>query len=66
MIHNSGVPVIIEWHKFIIGSSFYIPTLDPEKLAEDIRREARERNMYIKLRFCLENSTQGVRVWRIG
>ena len=66
MILNSGVPVIIEWHKFIIGSSFYIPTLDPDKLAEDVRREARERNMTVKSRFCLENGTQGVRVWRIG
>ena len=66
MILNSGVPVIIEWHKFIIGSSFYIPTLAPDALAEDIKREARERNMFIKWRFCLENGTQGVRVWRIG
>jgi hypothetical protein len=66
MILNSGLPVIIEWHKFIIGSSFYIPTLDPDKLAEDIKNEARERNMAVKSRFCLENGTQGVRVWRIG
>jgi hypothetical protein len=66
MILNSGLPVIIEWHKFIIGSSFYIPTLDPDKLTEDIKREAQERNMHVKLRFCLENGTQGVRVWRIG
>jgi hypothetical protein len=66
MILNSGVPVIIEWHKFIIGSSFYIPTLDPDKLTEDIKREAQERNMHVKSRFCLENGTQGVRVWRIG
>jgi hypothetical protein len=66
MILNSGLPVIIEWHKFIIGSSFYIPTLDPDKLTEDIKREAQERNMHVKSRFCLENGTQGVRVWRIG
>jgi len=66
MILNSGLPVIIEWHKFIIGSSFYIPTLDPDKLVADIKREARERNMTVKSRFCLENGTQGVRVWRIG
>jgi len=65
-ILNSGVPVIIEWHKFVIGSSFYIPTLTPDTLMEAVERAADLRGMKVKSRFCLEGATQGVRFWRIN
>jgi len=64
-IYNSGLPVIIEWHKFVVGSSFYIPTLTPDTLAEDIKRTASERGMKVKFQIRSEGSTQGVRVWRV-
>jgi len=65
-IYNSGVPVVIEWHKFVIGSSFYIPTLTPDTLTEEIKRAAQKRGMRVKSRFCLEYGTQGVRFWRVN
>jgi hypothetical protein len=64
-ILNSGVPVVIEWHKFAVGGSFYIPTLTPDTLAEDIRRAAKERGMVVKHRLSKEGNTYGVRFWRI-
>jgi hypothetical protein len=65
-IYNSGVPVFIEWHKFVVGSSFYIPTLTPDTLAEEVRRAASERNMKVKFQFRKEGSTHGVRFWRVN
>jgi hypothetical protein len=59
------VPVAIEWHKFIVGSSFYIPCLDRQGTADQIVASAKERGMKIKFRFVLERGTQGVRFWRI-
>lgn len=64
-IEIEGIPVVIEWHKFAIGSSFYIPCLDREELAKNITLAARRRNMRVKYRFTLENGTQGVRFWRV-
>jgi hypothetical protein len=59
------VPVAVEWHKFVVGSSFYIPCLDRQGIADQITASANERGMNIKFRFVLENGTQGVRFWRI-
>lgn len=64
-ITTEGVPVVVEWHKFVVGSSFYIPCLDRRALASKIDAAAKERNMRVKYRFTMENGTQGVRFWRI-
>lgn len=64
-IYNSNVPVVIEWHKFVVGSSFYIPTLTPNVLSDEIDTAARERGMKVKFRFCVEGTTHGVRFWRV-
>jgi hypothetical protein len=64
-IKADGVPVVIEWHKFVVGSSFYIPCLDRHDVAEQVIAYAKERGMKIKLRFVLERDMQGVRFWRI-
>jgi hypothetical protein len=60
------VPVAIEWHKFVVGSSFYIPCLDRQGTANQIAASAKERGMKVKFRFVLERGTQGVRFWRIN
>lgn len=64
-ITSDGVPVVIEWHKFVVGSSFYIPCLDRHALAQQIEAAAKERFMRVKFKFTLEDGTQGVRFWRI-
>jgi len=64
-ITADGVPVVIEWHKFVLGTSFYIPCLDRQALAGQVVIAAEERNMRLKYRLVMENGTQGVRFWRI-
>lgn len=64
-ITTDTVQVAVEWHKFVVGSSFYIPCLDRQGIADQITASADERGMKVKLRFVLERGTQGVRFWRI-
>jgi hypothetical protein len=65
LITADTVPVAIEWHKFVVGSSFYIPCLDRQGVADQITASVKERGMKVKFRFVLERGTQGVRFWRI-
>jgi hypothetical protein len=64
-ITTDTVQVAVEWHKFVVGSSFYIPCLDRQGIADQITASADERGMKVKSRFVLERGTQGVRFWRI-
>lgn len=64
MVKNEGVPVIIEWHKFAVGSSFYIPAIRRQELAEQVVESAKVRGMKVRYRFTLEGTTMGVRFWR--
>ena len=64
-ITTDTVQVVVEWHKFVVGSSFYIPCLDRQGIADQITASADERGMKVKSRFVLERGTQGVRFWRI-
>jgi hypothetical protein len=64
-IRADTVPVAIEWHKFVVGSSFYIPCLDRQGISNQVVAYAKDRGMKIKFRFVLERGTQGVRFWRI-
>jgi hypothetical protein len=65
-ITADGVTIAIEWHKFVVGSSFYIPCLNRRDTSEQIAATAKKRGIKIKFRFVLERGTQGVRVWRIN
>lgn len=59
-----GIPIAIEWHKFVVGTSFYVPCLDRAALAQQVEHAAKVRGMRIKARFTFEQGTQGVRFWR--
>jgi hypothetical protein len=61
-----GIQIAIEWHKFVVGSSFYIPCLDRRSVTDQLVATAKERGMKVKSRFVLERGTQGVRIWRIA
>jgi hypothetical protein len=64
MVEN--VPVVIEWHKLFMGSSFYIPALNRQDLIEQVTREAARRKIKLKCRMTFEQDTLGVRFWRVA
>lgn len=65
VLRTDGVPLLIQWEKFKVGSSFYIPTLTPEVLVRKIKEEAKKGNMTVRWQRRLEGNTMGVRIWRI-
>jgi hypothetical protein len=64
-ILNEGVPVIIEWHKMVLGSSFFIPCLDSRSLAKEILVAARQRKIRLVYKEKVENAKIGLRFWRV-
>jgi hypothetical protein len=65
MILNEGIPVTIEWHKMVLGASFFIPALDTEPLTEQILSAGKKRKMKLVCKEVVENGLIGLRFWRI-
>jgi len=65
IIEAEGQKHYIEWSKFKVGSSFFIPCLESEELRKEIKRKARQAHVGIKMKLQTENKIQGLRVWRI-
>ena len=65
-IETEGVQIEIEWEKFIVGSSFFLPCIDTVSVRAQIERHARARRIEIKMRDRAENLYWGVRVWRVA
>lgn len=65
MIKTLNQPIVIEWHKFRPGTSFFIPCIDRSRVQRAVLKEA------FKLRIddvickqVIENGVYGLRVWR--
>ena len=65
MISNEGIPVVIEWHAMRLGTSFFIPALDTEPLAQQILSEAKKRRFKLVHKEVVENGLIGLRFWRV-
>jgi hypothetical protein len=65
-IETEGVQVEIEWRKFIVGSSFFLPCIDTVSVRAQIERHAKARGIELKMRDRVENLYWGVRVWRVA
>jgi hypothetical protein len=65
-IETEGVQIEVEWEKFIVGSSFFLPCIDTASIKTQIERHAKARGVEIKMRDRVENLYWGVRVWRVA
>ena len=61
-----GVQVQIEWHKFKLGSSFFLPCIAHERMIRAITQRADDRGFRVKTIAHIENGMWGIRVWRIA
>jgi hypothetical protein len=59
-----GIQVQIEWHKFRLGSSFFLPCIAHERMIRAITQRADNRGFRVKIIARIENGMWGVRVWR--
>ena len=48
-----------------MGSSFFIPCLDPDVALEQVERATKRLKFRIKTQIVVEKGVQGLRVWRI-
>ena len=64
MISNEGVPVVIEWHKMKLGTSFFIPALDTEPLITLVVSAGKQRGLKLVYKEVVENGKIGIRFWR--
>lgn len=59
-----GVPVVVDWDQFFVGSSFFVPCIDTENCKEQVLKIAREKKFTVELRRRIEDGKWGVRFWR--
>jgi hypothetical protein len=63
LIH--GIEFKINWAKFIVGASFFVPCLDTEYAITQVKRTTKRLRYAIEIRVVIEQGIQGLRVWRI-
>jgi hypothetical protein len=59
-----NLPLLIEWHKFQPGTSFFVPCLERKPVENFILQEAKRLGLSVVCKRVIENKVFGVRVWR--
>jgi hypothetical protein len=60
-----GIEFKINWAKFIVGASFFVPCLDTEHAFNQVKRTVKRLRYVVEIRVVIEQGIQGLRVWRI-
>jgi hypothetical protein len=64
-INPDGVPMSIEWKKFVVGASMFIPAVNVTRLVRQMRSVARTNGIKVHHVERIENGKLGVRFWRV-
>jgi hypothetical protein len=59
-----GLVIKVEWDKFIVGSSIFVPAINHVKLKEQILDIAKRKGWEVEARRRVESKILGVRIWR--
>lgn len=60
-----GLPLLIEWDKFKLGTSFFVPCLDRKLTQRFVESEAARLKIDIVCKQVVEKGKYGLRVWRV-
>lgn len=60
-----GVCMRINWNRFVVGSSVFMPCIDVEKAKQEVQKMAKHRCIKLKAVVRIENGLYGVRFWRV-
>lgn len=63
LIH--GLSFRINWSKFIVGASFFIPCLDIEATLAEVTTVTKRLGYKIKSQPTVDRGIYGLRIWRI-
>ena len=64
-IVSDRVEFIVPWNRFTLGTSLFIPSLNPTETLAAFRKEASRHGVMFTYRVVIEKGVQGLRVWRI-
>jgi hypothetical protein len=65
-ISPDGVRIIVDWEKFLPGTSVFIPAVKTNAAITQLLAAARIKRNQIEVRVCVEGGKHGVRVWRLA
>lgn len=55
----------VNWRKFRVGYSFFIPCIDCDKAKKAIQAIAKKQKANIVMRAVVEEGVRGIRTWRV-
>jgi hypothetical protein len=61
-----GLPIVIEWGKWEVGTSVFIPAINLTKLTFQIQDIAKQKRMIVKGFPRIEAGKYGMRLWRLA
>jgi hypothetical protein len=63
-VQFEGVEYEVNWKKFIVGSSFFIPCLNCKQVRTQLKAALKRMKLKTVMRVCIEEGVRGLRVWR--
>ena len=66
MLKVMNLPVMIQWDKFKVGTSFFIPCIDRKVTQRFVETEAKRIGVQVICKQVVENNRYGLRVWRVS
>jgi len=61
-----GVTYQLDWERFSVGSSFFIPCLNDIEARDRIQRKMNRLGYTTIIKLVIEDGVRGLRVWRIN
>jgi hypothetical protein len=61
-----GVTYQLDWEKFSVGSSFFIPCLNDVEARDRIQRKMDRLGYTTIIKLVIEDEIRGLRVWRVN
>ena len=60
-----GVTYTVNWRKFCINSSFFVPCIHAYQAKEDVKQISRRLGFKVVSKVVIEDGIRGLRVWRV-
>ena len=64
-IFSDRIDFEVPWEKFTLGTSIFIPCMQPTETINSFRKAAQKQGIAFVYRVVVEKGIQGLRVWRI-
>lgn len=63
-VYIDNVRLAIDWNRWELGQSIFVPCVDPDTLIQQMRRRAKHHKYVLTAKECVERGLFGVRFWR--